>query len=208
LGRLQRAARSHGTTRPAWATPGATRLHEGWPTATSAQRARQPTRGWHVLASAGDALYPRAYGLGAARVAMVLGAWRWAASASDTVVAARTNGLGESSRVDGGSSWGRQRGLGNALGDGLHAESKQGKGGRSASEGPQRRWRAAHLKKDGSGATPAASRPESGSATWLQPSAGQNLRGGGRRTRRDDGGARCRSTTEERSARRSSRCWT
>jgi hypothetical protein len=62
-------------------------------------------------------------------------------------------------------------GHGNALGDGLHVKSKRGKGGRSTSEGPQRRWRAAHLKKDDSGATPVASRPESGDAAWLQASA-------------------------------------
>jgi hypothetical protein len=31
---------------------------------------------------------------------------------------------------------GRWRGFGNALGDGQHAESKWGKGGRSASKGP------------------------------------------------------------------------
>jgi hypothetical protein len=43
--------------------------------------------------------------------------------------------------VDGGSSWGRRCGLDNALSDGLHAESKQGKGGQSTSEGPQPRWR-------------------------------------------------------------------
>jgi hypothetical protein len=62
-------------------------------------------------------------------------------------------------------------GLGNALGDGLHAESKWGKGGQSVSEGPHRRWCAAHLKTDGSGTTLVASRLERGGAAWLQASA-------------------------------------
>jgi hypothetical protein len=35
----------------------------------------------------------------------------------------------------------RRRDFNNALGDGLHVESKRGNGGRSVSEGPQRRWR-------------------------------------------------------------------
>jgi hypothetical protein len=87
----------------------------------------------------------------------------------------------------GGASWAGEwperpidvDGLINALDDGLHEESKWGKGGRSTLERPQRWWRAAHLKKDGSDATPVASRPESGSAAWLQASARQNLHGGG-----------------------------
>jgi hypothetical protein len=65
----------------------------------------------------------------------------------------------------GGSSWAGEwperpvdvDGLNNALGDCLHAESKRGNGGWPASEGPQWRWRVAHLKKDGSGATLVAS---------------------------------------------------
>jgi hypothetical protein len=74
-------------------------------------------------------------------------------------------------------------GLSNTLSDGLHAESKRGKGGWPVSEGPQRRWRAAHLKKDGSGATPVATPPEIGGTAWLKASTRQNLRGGGRGTR-------------------------
>jgi hypothetical protein len=80
----------------------------------------------------------------------------------------------------------------------------------SASEGPQRPWRGTHLKEDDSGATPVASRPESGSAAWLQASAQQNLRGGGEEhgelwwpTRRDDNGLRGSSMTAERSTQQS-----
>jgi hypothetical protein len=94
-------------------------------------------------------------------------------------------------------------GLCNALGDSLQVESKQGKGGWSASEGPQRRWHAAHLKRDGSGATLVASQLEGGGVAWLQASAWQNLRGGAeehsdlrRPARRDDSGTRGSSTTE------------
>jgi hypothetical protein len=95
-------------------------------------------------------------------------------------------------------------GLGNALGDGPHAESKWGKGGRVVSEGPLWQWRGAHLKRDGSGSTLVASRPERGGAACLQASAWQNLRGGGEEhgelrwpARRDDGGVRGSSTTTE-----------
>jgi hypothetical protein len=44
---------------------------------TSTQRARQPTSGWHALASTGGGLRPRAGGLGEARVDAVLGGVRW-----------------------------------------------------------------------------------------------------------------------------------
>jgi hypothetical protein len=116
----------------------------------------------------------------------------------------------------GRASWAREcperpvdvDGLGNTLGDSLHAESKRGKGGWPASEGPHRQWCAAHLKKDGSGATPVATRPESGGTAWLKASTRQNLRGGGeehrelcRPARRDDGGTRSSNMTTERSAR-------
>jgi hypothetical protein len=49
------------------------------------------------MASSGGVLHPRVGGLGAARVAAVLGARRWAAFVGGTAMVARTNDVGESS---------------------------------------------------------------------------------------------------------------
>jgi hypothetical protein len=86
-------------------------------------------------------------------------------------------------------------------------ESKRGKVGQSPSERPQRRWRVAHLK-DGSGATPMASRPESGGTGWLQASARHNLRGGGERNTVSYGGPNGETTAAQNIAaqRWSARC--
>jgi hypothetical protein len=95
-------------------------------------------------------------------------------------------------------------GLDNALSNGQHVESKWGKAERSASKGPLRQWRVAHLKRDNSGTTLVASRSERDGAAWLQASTWPNLRGGGeeygelhRPARRDDDGTRGSSTTAE-----------
>jgi hypothetical protein len=115
----------------------------------------------------------------------------------------------------GGASWAGEwleqsidvDGLGNALGDGLHAASKRGMGGWAALDGARRPWRMAHLKRNGNGTTLVASRLERGGTAWLQALAQQNLRGGEQEqgelrwpARRDDGGTRV--AARQRSTRR------
>jgi hypothetical protein len=99
LGRLHCTTQWHSTVRPFCAMPGMTRLHEAWPTATPAQRAWQPTGGWHALASAsaGGAFRLRTGGLDTAQVTVELGVWRWAMSVGSTAMAAWTRGVGGSS---------------------------------------------------------------------------------------------------------------